>query len=567
MKIFRWWGLLTFFGITCLIALGSYFYIPVLVKSSIEGLGSEVLGAKVEVKRIDLTLSPIGLTLNGLTGANPDEPMKNLFDVEQVKVALDFESLLWKKVVIEDLNLVGIKTGTERKTSGELEEGRLTEQVASKVVEMSVPEISKEDIKTMVENADLETSKRIETFKQTQQNVEQQWNTDLDKQSSQDRIDALQAEYNRLSDRLKQDKLNLIKDKKDWKQLNRNVKEEKNRISGLSSKLKQDKANLKSLYEGVKQGPSDDLEHLMSEIGFSNGVEGMVDQYIGPQYTQWVMQGLEYAKQFKPSDSQTTSEEEPEETLEIGQPVRFGDKHTGADFLIRSMLISGSESNEQGVNTDLSGEGFDIGYLPWLTGKPAKINFKMDGSKKASFQINSAWKNKNEMMTDLKANIDQWPVSNMAFLKSKEGQWQLTSGIFMADLKGTLTLEKIDLMADLFIQKPVLTAPEKLPDWQIALVNKINQQNQIKFTLKASGKISSPKVSVKSDIEKLFKQAIGDKIKQKSEQIKLQLKQMIEQKIGNLEQLNNFEQKLDSYQAQLKDKDKLLEGLLGKIKI
>ena len=567
MKIFRWWGLLTFFGITCLIALGSYFYIPVLVKSSIEGLGSEVLGAKVEVKRIDLTLSPIGLTLNGLTGANPDEPMKNLFDVEQVKVALDFESLLWKKVVIEDLNLVGIKTGTERKTSGELEEGRLTEQVASKVVEMSVPEISKEDIKAMVENADLETSKRIETFKQTQQNVEQQWNTDLDKQSSQDRIDALQAEYNRLSDRLKQDKLNLIKDKKDWKQLNRNVKEEKNRISGLSSKLKQDKANLKSLYEGVKQGPSDDLEHLMSEIGFSNGVEGMVDQYIGPQYTQWVMQGLEYAKQFKPSDSQTTSEEEPEETLEIGQPVRFGDKHTGADFLIRSMLISGSESNEQGVNTDLSGEGFDIGYLPWLTGKPAKINFKMDGSKKASFQINSAWKNKNEMMTDLKANIDQWPVSNMAFLKSKEGQWQLTSGIFMADLKGTLTLEKIDLMADLFIQKPVLTAPEKLPDWQIALVNKINQQNQIKFTLKASGKISSPKVSVKSDIEKLFKQAIGDKIKQKSEQIKLQLKQMIEQKIGNLEQLNNFEQKLDSYQAQLKDKDKLLEGLLGKIKI
>jgi len=62
MKMIRWWGLAAFFGLILILALAWYFLAPVIIKNSIENLGSEALGAKVEIESVDLTLFPLRTT-------------------------------------------------------------------------------------------------------------------------------------------------------------------------------------------------------------------------------------------------------------------------------------------------------------------------------------------------------------------------------------------------------------------------------------------------------------------------------------------------------------------------
>jgi len=134
MKMIRWWGLAAFFGLILILALAWYFLAPVIIKNSIENLGSEALGAKVEIESVDLTLFPVSVSIKQLAAANPQQPMENIFESEQIEFAVDTESLLWKKVVIDKLVLTGVKTATARETSGEIEGGRRTTQAIEKAI-------------------------------------------------------------------------------------------------------------------------------------------------------------------------------------------------------------------------------------------------------------------------------------------------------------------------------------------------------------------------------------------------------------------------------------------------
>lgn len=560
MKIIRWWGAITFVILILLLAIVWYLVAPKIIKSTIETLGSETLGAKIEIRQVQLALFPLSVEINQLTAANPDQPMSNLFEVAKFKFKLDASELVWKKVLIEELNLTGIKMGTARVSSGELEGGRKTTQAITQVVEMNVPDINAENIKELIDKADLISVKRIKDLTQNQNKIKQQWQQALDKKAFNSRIDKIKNDYKNLSARLKKSKLYLIKDRKKWKKLKEQIKNERKQIASLSGKLKADKKQLSQQLKLAKLGPKDDLKAIMSQFGLSQGVEGMVNQYLGPQYTPWVMQAVDYVKQMdfdKPREPKESTKK-----LEKGKAFTFADQHQAPEFLIQKINISGSD---QGI--DINGDGFNLGYLPWLTGKPAKLDFQLSGKRKAYLKVNSQWKNESKMTTNIHAKITTWPIETMQFLQTKEGAWTINSGDFIANINGEISLESINLNAAFSIKKPNLSVPKGLSDWQIALAESINQQAKINFKLTATGKLTKPKIKLTSDIEKLFKQAIGNKIKQKAQKLKGKVKQAIADKVGGFSKLEKFNNNFNQWKSQIKNKDDLLKELLGKIKI
>ncbi|WP_444996481.1 TIGR03545 family protein [Aliikangiella sp. IMCC44359] len=559
MKLIRWWGLAVFFSIILLVVLLWYLLAPRIVESSIEQLGSEALGAKVEIDSVNLSLFPIAVTLKHLVAADPDAPMTNLFESSEITFAVDSERLLWKKLIIEELVIDGVQTGTARKTSGALEGGRKSGKAVEQVIEMVIPDVEKINIKELVNDADLITLKRIEKLKQEQSKVQSEWKNALDKDELEKRTEEIKKEYKRLSDRAKENKLNLIKDRKDWKKLKKLIDAERKQISVLSDKLKQDKTKLAEQLKDVKNGPNDDLDLIMEKFGLGNGIDGLVDKYLGPQYTPWVKRILGLVKQVKPANSEQQVDEE-KAYVQVGKKVYFKDQKTFPELLIKKIKLNGSDNGRV-----LDGRGFDLGYLPWLTGKPAKLNLRFSGNGQANIDVSSHWPSAKDMQSKLNSQVVAWPIDKMQFMQTDKGDWTIDSGTLSATVNGELTLQTIDLKAIFSIQSPKLVFPKGLSDWQTTLANSINQQKKIDFKLIASGDIENPKITVSSSIEKLFQQAIGEKVKQKAQKLTGKVKAAITEKIGDISALESFDGNFDNWQKQLGDNDKLLKDILGKI--
>ena len=561
MKIIRWWGVVAFVVLLVLSLLSWYLLAPIVIASSIEELGSESLGAKVEVKQVELSLFPVAVNISALQAADPEQPMKNIFESESIKFSLDVGALLWKKIIIEELTISGVKSGTARTTSGALPGGRKSGQLIEKVMALEIPDVNDIDVDKLVEEADLVTPKRIETLTKTQQRLRSEWQQALNKEDFDKRIEEIKLEYERLSQRARDNKLNLLKDRKKWKKLKKLIDAERQQIAQLSTKVKQDKALLKNEIEAVKRGPKDDLQRVMQRFGLGNGIAGLVDQYLGPQYTPWITRALTLINSVNVNSGDTESDG-AESVLQVGQRVYFDDHQVFPEVLIKKLILAGSDDDWR-----LDGKGIDLGYLPWLTGNPARLNIQLEGAKQASLKVHSDWPSDKQMKTSIDTSIERWPVSAMPLMETQEGAWILDSGVLSASISGEITMQAIDLRATFSVSKPQVNIPENIADWQKSLANSISVESKIDFEMVATGPIEQPKISLTSNIEKLFQQAIGEKVKQKASQMTGKIQQSIDQQIGDITNLDNLSGDFQQWQSQLGGNDQLLKDLLGKLSL
>ena len=560
MKIIRWWGIIAFVVILLLLGLTWYLLAPRFIASSIETAGSEALGAQVNVGSVDLSVFPLGVQLNHLQATDPDAPMSNLFEAETIKMSIDAGDLLWRKIVIDELVFTGIKTQTPREQSGELIGGRKSAQAAGKLVELVIPDTGSFDVKEMIEKADLVTLKRVDDFKKKQQQIKSEWDSALDKEAFKKRSDAIKKEFDRLSNRAKENKLNLVKDRKEWKQLKQTIDTEREQIASLSKKLKADKAALSNQFNSIKKGPSDDLDAIMSKAGLGNGIDGLVDKYLGPQYTPWVKRAIEMTQSL--DSGEKTEETTEKEFVTVGNRVYFKDEKIFPDVLVKTVKLSG-----EGKQWTLKGDGMNLGYLPWLTGNPAKLDLNFSGKGKADLAIKSDWKTPQKMQSTLNSNVKGWALDSMVLMATKEGNWSIESGTLDAEIKGELTLEKIDLKAVFKIDAPKITYPESLSGWQAGLAKSINQQTSINLELTASGSVKSPKIKLDSSLEKLFQKAIGAQLNEKAQALRGDVENKLKEKIGDLSALENYQAQFQQWQQGLNQNNQLLEDIKNKIKL
>ncbi|MGH2569152.1 MAG: hypothetical protein ACRDGA_12510, partial [Bacteroidota bacterium] len=97
-----------------------YFFIDEWIESGLEVAGEAVVGAKVEIDGLRLTLSPIAIEFARLQVANPRDPWKNIFETDNVRAALDFGQLLRGKYIVETVEVNELILGTQRATDGSL---------------------------------------------------------------------------------------------------------------------------------------------------------------------------------------------------------------------------------------------------------------------------------------------------------------------------------------------------------------------------------------------------------------------------------------------------------------
>jgi len=150
-KVFRWRAIVPLSLFVVLLALAAFLLKDRMVKRGVERTGEYLVGAKVDLAAADVRLGEGAISLRGLQVANPDAPMTNLLEAEEIVLDLRVEPLLEKKLHIDTIAVRGVRFGTPRETSGALKNppaggGRIRREIDAWASQIVVPPLSLEGL-------------------------------------------------------------------------------------------------------------------------------------------------------------------------------------------------------------------------------------------------------------------------------------------------------------------------------------------------------------------------------------------------------------------------------------
>ena len=154
-RLIRWKGLVPLGVFVTLVGVVWWFVLDPVVAWSVEEVGAQIVGAKVDVEEADVRPQDGVVMLRRLEVANPNAPMTNLIEADEIVVNVRVAPLLEKKVIIDTVAFRGIRFGTPRRTSGALDDpspasGRALREVEAWTDRIQIPPLSLEGLRQVV---------------------------------------------------------------------------------------------------------------------------------------------------------------------------------------------------------------------------------------------------------------------------------------------------------------------------------------------------------------------------------------------------------------------------------
>ena len=118
VKIFRWRAIAPLVVLFVIAGVLWWLFADGIARRESQKVGTQMLGAKVEIQSLHLDLANGHVTIRGLTIASPHEPFKNLLQADELVADLDMLPLTEKKIVIDRIVANGLRFGTPRQTDG-----------------------------------------------------------------------------------------------------------------------------------------------------------------------------------------------------------------------------------------------------------------------------------------------------------------------------------------------------------------------------------------------------------------------------------------------------------------
>lgn len=574
MRFIRLQGLFFVSLIIFLFCLLTYLVLPSLSHYALEKMGSKAVGAKVEIRSVDISYWPFSIALDDLTVADPDTPMRNLFEVEYAVFSLELFPLLFSEISIESLIIKGLILDSQRASSGALEPEKVS---AEKMPPISVKksEINKPswqqylpDAQTMLTNRPLKTDQAIKNFEQLKKAKINQWSlvsADLPKK-------AQFAYYQKALQDLRKKRIETLADinelQQTLRQLKRQFDQDKAAVKAARVLLNQDKQALQDALVAIKRAPSEDFRAIIKDFSVNQaGLINVSQLLFGDKIKQITETVLTYYSKLWPiwrKINQADNSSSVEEERLAGRWVHFANQGA-TPFIIKGLYIDLPEFTIP-IKITARDLTFFIEYLQ----RPMLIEVSSMASSSPFINATLAMNYEDQaFLSSLALEVNQLPLQPQSLLKSndlsvsiREGQMNLQAAINTLSNKvnGQVTMD--------FKQLQLLpsTGDNRLQ----SLLAPLTAIHSIKTDIAISGNLPQPKIKLDSDLDEQFNQNLSaiwqaqrinweQKIKDK---LYLKIKDTPQYEKNLLSQFTQSSQKLDLTDKELTNLVKSMQSIL-----
>lgn len=389
----------------------------IIIKKAITVACENIFEAKTDIEKVDFKFLDSSLKIKKIEIANKNDYMKNLVDIGSITIDFDLGQLLRKRFVADELSVLDVNSGTERKTSGELppaKEKKIKKQKAKAEKEASESKLGKalSDKKAVAANS---LEKNITgLFNQfnpetLMQNYAAQLQTPAISKQVQEQIpqivakwQAKPAEVQKTVDELQKSvneimsfdysavQNNPLKIKEFIESLDatyKNIEKVKNDANGVLNSFNADIAEADGLRKTVQNAVTHDMNFANSEINkikslnVSDGtklISGMFENVacdVLGKYYPYAQKGVSYLLELK---SKQASKPKTEKVKK--EKKKYSVKRApGRDIFYRQDKVPALWIKKMaGSGPNFFAQATDIASNQDIINKPAKIDFNMD---------------------------------------------------------------------------------------------------------------------------------------------------------------------------------------------
>ena len=533
-------------GLVIVLVAVVVFAVEPIAKWAIESEGSKQVGAKVEVDSVDIKFYPTHVALNGLTVANPKEPMRNLMQSEKVSADVDIKALLKKQVIADQVLLSGLQMHTQRSTPGTLD-GSMPPPKPEQ--EEGLPSIELPDASAIMDEEKAIVQAEVEEIEAGFKAIQNRW-----EEKSQNMPEEAQVEeYKQRWEELKEQ--NMVVRLQGAKELRDDIKAELKQYKSFNKDLQADIAEVKALTKRAANLPKAQSQRIASKYGLDQGTDGMLRFLLGDDATAMVQSGLTLYKQAMAELAKPPAEPEP--STEGGElPV---------NILIREILIDGYQMVGE-EKLAYSGEIRDVTDNQDYWNKPITMAIKGGMEQQAQLLINGVFDQRDDILKSvLTMGLEQLSLNGVALSQNPALPLTLEQGI--ADIAANFSINGDNLSGSIDglvnqVKLLVANAAEGNPTMQ-RLASALEGVNQLVMDLNVKGSVDDPIIRLKSNLDRILGDVLGEELKGRVDELKGELQNKLQEQYGDqLARLQQNKDILGQYSQLLGDREAALQAVM-----
>ncbi|MDH4162776.1 MAG: TIGR03545 family protein [Nitrospirota bacterium] len=534
-KWIRWWGLIAFAAFCGLIIIFWLFFVDGFVRNMVERAGSAAAGAEVNVSSARLTISPLGIALSGIQVTDPKVPSTNSLEIGRVAFSLDGLNLLRRKIIIQEMSADGLLFGTARKKPGFVILPDTPAVQEKKTSSFALPSFAIPDVKQILQTEVFESVKLIDDANADVQKTAASWQKRMSELPSKSSLDSYRTRLDKLKISSRSSLKDLTSASLDAKKIKEDLDRDLERLKSSKTALSADLASLKELVAKAERAPLEDIRRIRDKYSISpSGLQNMSQALFGSKVVSWFDSGLVWYNRITPL---IAGSGEGKGTVKVSKPlrgkgvdVRFREHAPLPDFLIRN------------VNTSMKPEaGSFAGTIRNITpdqdiiGIP--LTFKFDGSGMKDLRTITLSGGFDHILSasykdTIQVEVLGYRAGDMVLSGNKELPITLQDGLMDLEFKGLRTSKGLSATLSATFRSVRINTGNQGNSGMIlsSLRSALSRVTAFKLSADISGEPGNYDVKVSSDLDRVFKDAVGRMVQEQSVKLEKDLKAAVQAK-------------------------------------
>ncbi|MBN1781167.1 TIGR03545 family protein [bacterium] len=571
----RWKGLIPVVVLIAIFTVISIFFIDSWIESGMEKAGEAIVGAKVEIDGLDFQISNLSIGWRRLQVTDPDHTLKNLIETGRTAFRMNPGALLRKRIVIEEMALEDVRTGTDRATDGFIPKkvkkskakskpgvfDKARDKMAAEVQNLPVMQFRPEawkrqlNLDSLVVLSELTMPARLDSAKADIVSTAADWESFYQGFHPDDDLEKIRNDFKDLDPKKIKSIPELTETLGRVQTAHQMLKSIQDTVKTRHRQIDSDFASIVQYRKQVGVWYRSDYQNILKKAKLPDlSVENIGMMLFGKTLVLRIERSLDLVRKVRamiPKKQDKPKKEKPKRMK--GQDIHFPDRYYSPVFLVRKMLLSGQTgSTEAQPGLQLSGEALNINSQPWILGKPTEIRLKGKDETNRSADIQAVLDHTGESFHDdfeivLKSvSLNNMEIAQTAYLPAK-----IERGLADIRLTAKFTDDDFDLEMDVISRQLTFDfASMKTDNRFVDIVRDVmNEMKVVTLNTRVSHVSGDTKWSVKSNLDT----QVSSRLKKMGSKALADAQEKIRQRLNGIrdERLNQVNQLVDEKETQI----------------